>query len=31
MTTHLGALGNRLFGADGTPPKVSRARRRRSA
>jgi len=31
MTTHLGALGNRLFGADRTPPKVSRARRRRSA
>lgn len=31
MTPHLGALGNRLFGADGTPPKVSRARRRRSA
>jgi DNA-binding FadR family transcriptional regulator len=31
MTTHLGALANRLFGPDGTPPKVSRARRRRSA
>ena len=31
MTTHLGAVGNRLFGPDGTPPKVSRARRRRSA
>jgi len=31
MTTHLGALGNRLFGPGGAPPKVSRARRRRSA